>query len=95
MVSAREPDKIAEMIADKDVIIQATSLGMEGRSEDYKDLSFLANAKRGALACDLVYAPSQTTFLREARARGLKGVNGFGMLKRQAEFAAKIFQESR
>jgi shikimate dehydrogenase len=41
----------------------------------------------GWLVYDLVYKPPETTFLRRARAAGLPGVNGLGMLVEQAALA--------
>ena len=42
------------------------------------------NARRDAIAADLVYVPLETEFLKSARARGLTAVDGLGMLLHQA-----------
>ena len=61
--------------------VNATPLGQSG--QPWRKL-LPANAPRGALAFDLVYRPSQTPFLDEAGARGLRTVGGFTMLVEQA-----------
>jgi shikimate dehydrogenase len=40
--------------------------------------------ERGATVCDIVYNPLDTELLREARLKGLRTVDGLGMLLHQA-----------
>jgi shikimate dehydrogenase len=63
------------------VIVNASSLGMEGSVPLEPDFSV---ADADAVACDIVYAPLETGFLRAARRRGLRAVDGLGMLLHQA-----------
>lgn len=66
-----------------DVVINATSLGTRGQSEDRTPA--LAASLRGArLAYDLVYNPLETRFMREARQAGCDTIGGLSMLIAQA-----------
>ena len=68
---------------DFDLVINATTLGTAGdlESETPAKAENLAGAR---LACDLVYNPQETVFLREARAAGCQVLGGLPMLVRQA-----------
>ncbi len=61
--------------------VNTTSLGMIGKPESRVPLDGL---RKGTIATDLVYAPLQTNFLREAAAQGCTTVDGLGMLLHQA-----------
>jgi shikimate dehydrogenase len=63
------------------LFVNATSLGMLGKPE--LDIS-LADLPASAVVCDIVYVPLETELLRRARARGLRTVDGLGMLLHQA-----------
>jgi 3-dehydroquinate dehydratase/shikimate dehydrogenase len=66
-----------------DVVINATPLGTAGQFEDQTPAS--AAQLRGArLAYDLVYNPTETRFLREAREAGCQTLGGLSMLVAQA-----------
>lgn len=66
-----------------DLVVNATPLGTSGPLEG--ETPATADQLRGArLACDLVYNPQETRFLREARAAGCKTLGGMPMLVRQA-----------
>lgn len=62
-------------------IVNTTSLGMEGGDEGVVDLGA---APASALVTDIVYTPLDTPFLKAAAARGLRVVDGLGMLLHQA-----------
>jgi shikimate dehydrogenase len=64
-------------IADHALVINSTSLGMEGKEALTIDLS---RAGRGTAVADIVYVPLETPLLRDAKARGLRPVEGLGML---------------
>ncbi len=65
--------------ADCDILVQATSLGMEGQA-DFSDLSFVDTLPAHAVVADLVYHPLETSLLAYAKARGLFTVDGLWML---------------
>ena len=79
-LAARYPDKaqfiyfgifpVRHAMAESDLFINATSLGMAGMKE-FSDLGFLRDAPAGVTVYDLVYNPRQTMLLREAEKRGL------------------------
>ncbi len=68
-------------LGDVGLLVNATSLGMEGAAPLELDLSGLPE---GAVVADLVYTPLETALLAAARARGLRAVDGLGMLLHQA-----------
>jgi shikimate dehydrogenase len=63
------------------VIVNTTTLGLNGVGNPEIDFS-RTNPK--AVIADLVYVPLETQFLKAARAYGLVGVDGLGMLLHQA-----------
>lgn len=67
-------------LAEADLLVNATSLGMKGKEPLEIDLS---GVKRDAVVTDIVYVPLTTPFLRIAAARGLRTVDGLGMLLHQ------------
>ena len=80
-------DALSEMAAylpQADLLVQCTSLGMEGYGQDYSDLSFLSLLPRSAAVCDIVYRPSMTRFLGAASEQGHAIIGGIGMLIWQA-----------
>ena len=69
-----------------DLLVNTTSLGMQGKRPLEIDLSSLP---RNAIVYDAVYVPLETDLLKQARARGLRSVDGLGMLLHQAGFGFK------
>lgn len=81
-VSAHGWDAVPELLADCDLLVNTTSLGMAGRDDTPSyDLAPLPAA---AIVTDIVYVPLQTPLLVAARDRGVKTVDGLGMLLHQA-----------
>jgi shikimate dehydrogenase len=73
----------AATFEDFDVVINATPLGTAGQLQD--ETVVAGQQLRGArLAYDLVYNPTETRFLREARAAGCETLGGLAMLVGQA-----------
>jgi len=64
-----------------DLLVNTTSLGMKGQPPLEINLSSM---KKTAAVYDLVYAPLETALLSQARERGLKAIDGLGMLLHQA-----------
>ncbi len=81
-------------LAGMDLLVNTTSLGMQGQPE--LDLP-LQNLPASCLVTDLVYVPLETQLLRNARVRGNPTVDGLGMLLHQARpgFAAWFGVEPR
>ena len=63
------------------LVVNTTSIGMHGTKFENFDLSLLP---AGALVTDIVYVPLVTPLLADAKALGLKTVDGLGMLLHQA-----------
>lgn len=63
------------------LLVNTTSLGMQGQAQLEIDLS---NLPEDAIVNDIVYTPLMTPLLQQAQARGLQVVTGIGMLLHQA-----------
>lgn len=80
-VEARGWEQANEMVAASNLIVNTTSLGMQGQPPLELDL---AGLKPGTIVDDIVYVPLETALLAQARARGGVPVDGLGMLLHQA-----------
>jgi shikimate dehydrogenase len=80
-VEVRAWEEKERVLADCRALINTTSLAMKGQPPLDIDLTALPPE---AVVCDIVYAPLETPLLRDARARGLRAVDGLGMLLHQA-----------
>ena len=65
-----------------DVVVNATSLGMEGHGK--VPACVVDNVTAGQVVADMVYTPRDTALLTAARARGATVVDGLEVLVRQA-----------
>ncbi|TPL77637.1 shikimate dehydrogenase [Mesorhizobium sp. B2-3-15] len=80
-VSAHPLAATGELLRDAGLLVNTTALGMQGNGDlaaDPRDLP------AHAVVNDIVYVPLETPLLAAARARGLKTVDGLGMLLNQA-----------
>lgn len=71
----------SDALADHALLVNATSLGMQGHPPLQLDL---ARAAPGLAVADIVYVPLETPLLAAATAHGLRAVEGLGMLLYQA-----------
>lgn len=86
-----EPGALSDwrkVAGDAALVVNSTSAGMGTNPPLDLDLSLLPAT---AAVCDIVYNPLETKLLREARARGLKTVDGLGMLMHQAAPSFEAF----
>lgn len=74
-----------------DLLVNCTSLGMDGTAGQFEDFSFLNAMPANGAVCDLIYAPAETALLAHARSLGLRTLNGLGMLIWQAIFSLEHF----
>ena len=74
-----------------DLVVNCTSLGMEGVDARFESCKFLEALPAGSAVYDLIYAPAQTELIRAARAVGIPAENGLGMLIYQAVYALELF----
>jgi shikimate dehydrogenase len=76
-------DAVPRLLAQADVLVNCTSLGMSGKEPLPIDLGSL---KKSAVVYDIVYVPLETALLGQAKKRGHRTVDGLGMLLQQAGF---------
>ena len=74
-------DAIDHLLPRAELLVNTTSLGMHGQPALKLDAGLLPP---NAIVADLVYVPLETPLLAAARGRGLKTVDGLGMLLHQA-----------
>lgn len=83
-------DLIQEKITEADLLVNATSVGMDGSSMIISEETRLQKDLRVA---DVIYQPFETPFLAYARRKGLETTNGLGMLLFQAAKAFELWTE--
>ena len=80
---------LSEELADADVLINATSVGMYPKTgESLVDQSLLHSRM---IVFDIVYNPRETRLLKEAKKAGAKTVGGLSMLVHQGALSFKIW----
>jgi shikimate dehydrogenase len=72
---------LAAELSKADLVVNASSRGMVGEAAFDVDLGELP---KHAVVADIVYVPMRTPLIDAARARGLRAVEGLGMLLHQA-----------
>lgn len=77
-----------EDLADVDIVVNATSIGMGGSADVPFDVGLL---RGGQIVADLVYHPLETALLAAAAARGCRTIDGLGMLVHQAALQQEIW----
>jgi shikimate dehydrogenase len=80
-VFAHGQDAIGRLLPAADLLVNTTSLGMDGEGSLPADVERLPDR---ALVTDIVYVPLRTPLLDAAARRGLDIVDGLGMLLHQA-----------
>ena len=83
------------VLAEADLLINATPLGMQGVDADFEDFAFLDALPASVPVCDLIYRPLRTSLLLEAETRGHRTMNGLGMLIHQAILALEHFADMK
>lgn len=91
-VRAADIDELSGLIADTDLIVNATPVGMAAHPGTPFDSAMLPDGIRVA---DIVYRPADTALLQAARARGIRTMSGLGMAMHQAADAFEIFTGQR
>lgn len=77
-----------------DIVINTTSAGMAPQTDalPYQDLDFIDG---DTAVVDMIYNPPETKFLRLAREKGARTVNGLGMLICQGILAYELFLDTK
>jgi shikimate dehydrogenase len=91
-VSSLETGELSRNLRCADLLVNTTSVGMDGTKFDSLSLSEMQ--PEGAVY-DMVYVPAETPLLAAARERGLAFANGTGMLAGQGEAALELWTGCR
>lgn len=83
-------DLCPKIMKSHQIIINCTPLGTYPNIDDCPDIPYEYITK-DFLLYDLIYNPSQTTFLKLGKTQGAQIINGYKMLELQAEKAWKIW----
>ena len=81
-------EETREAIAEADILVNATPLGMGGKGCIVPDLE---NAKSDLFVADAVYGDFTTDLIKMAQEKGLRHMNGLGMLYNQAFLSFAIW----
>ena len=79
---------LQDSITQADLLVNATSVGMDGSSQPISTSIVLPEK---LLVADVIYQPFETPFLKWARNQGNQSINGLGMLLYQAAEAFELW----
>ena len=79
-----------EHFKEANIVINTTPLGTFPNIEEFPDIPY-SEFNEHILAFDLIYNPEETIFLKNAKEKGAKTINGFEMLEIQADNAWEIW----
>ncbi|MEG4491118.1 shikimate dehydrogenase [Microcoleus sp. D3_18_C4] len=85
-------DNLSMLISQADLLVNTTPVGMypQGEKSPVAD-SALDRISAGAIVYDLIYTPNPTQFLKDAKIRGARAIDGLEMLVQQGAAALKIW----
>lgn len=86
-------EKMNEQLEDYHLIINATPLGMYPDIDKAPDIDYSKLTEKH-VCYDLIYNPAETTFLKKAKNKKARIINGLDMLLNQAELSWKIWKEN-
>lgn len=88
LYALEDVSELQARIAESDLLVNATSVGMDGKSSPVPESIVLPET---LLVADIIYKPFETPFLKWARSQGNPAVNGLGMLLYQAAEAFQLW----
>ena len=88
LFALEDAQELQENIIQADLLVNATSVGMDGVSQPIPTSIVLPEK---LLVADVIYQPFETPFLKWARSQGNHAVNGLGMLLYQAAEAFQLW----
>ena len=88
LFALEDAQELQENIRKADLLVNATSVGMDGASQPIPTSIVLPEK---LLVADVIYQPFETPFLKWARSQGNHAVNGLGMLIYQAAEAFQLW----
>lgn len=91
-ISFKDKKKTENFLSEVNLFINATGVGLKKKDPLVIDVKFL---NKRALVYDLIYNPKEPLLLKAAKKRGLKVLNGEGLLLYQGLRAFKIWTNKR
>ena len=88
LFALEDAQELQENITQADLLVNATSVGMDGASQPIPTSIVLPEK---LLVADVIYQPFETPFLKWARNQGNQAINGLGMLLYQASEAFQLW----
>ena len=88
LCALEDVSELQARIAESDLLVNATSVGMDSQSSPVPESIVLPE---NLLVADIIYQPFETPFLKWARMQGNPAVNGLGMLLYQAAEAFQLW----
>ena len=88
LYALEDVSELQARIVESDLLVNATSVGMDGQSSPVSESIVLPKT---LLVADIIYQPFETPFLKWARSQGNPAVNGLGMLLHQAAEAFQLW----
>ena len=93
-LQVRPWEQLADCLAEADLIVNTTPIGMTPHPDASPlDAALAAQIRPGAIAYDLIYTPSPTRFLQQAEAQGAIAIDGLEMLICQGAAGLEIWLE--
>ena len=89
LYALEDVSELQARIAESDLLVNATSVGMDGQSSQPIPTSIVLPEK--LMVADVIYQPFETPFLKWARNQGNQSINGLGMLLYQAAEAFELW----
>ncbi len=84
-------DAVGPYLEDADLLVNTTSMGMEGGPALTEELVPLKRLKSGAIVSDIVYRPLDTDLIRRAQKEGFMVHKGLGMLVCQGALSFELW----
>lgn len=88
LYALEDVSELQARIAESDLLVNATSVGMDGQTSPIPES---INLPETLLVADIIYQPFETPFLKWARSQDNPSVNGLGMLLYQAAEAFQLW----
>ena len=88
LYALEDVSELQSRIADSHLLVNATSVGMDGKSSPVPESLVLPET---LLVADTIYQPFETPLLKWAKGQGNQAINGLGMLLYQAAEAFQLW----
>ena len=88
LLALEDIQELQDSITQADLLVNATSVGMDGSSQPIPTSIVLPEK---FLVADVIYQPFETPFLKWAKEQGNQSINGLGMLLYQAAEAFQLW----